>query len=212
MTGPSPEETIRVVLADDHPAFRIGLRVLLDREPDIAVVGEAEDGGAALARLVEYRPSVAVIDCRLPGMAGAEVAAEARRRGLPTRILALSAYGDEKHVRGMLDAGAVSYLLKDEAPSVIIAAVRAAARGQHWLSSAVRPWLAGQIPARPDLTEREVAVLRLVASGKTNKEIARKLIVAERTVEFHLSNLFGKLGVASRIEAALWAKDNGLSV
>lgn len=201
---------IRVVLADDHPALRVGLRVLLEREPDIVVVGEAGDGPEALRLIKGLLPTVAVVDCLLPGLAGAEVAAEVQREGWPTRILAVSAYSDEKYVRSMLAAGAVGYLLKDEAPSVIVAAVRAAAQGQGWFSQAVLPWLRGEIPGGVDLTDREIAVLRLVAKGKANKEIARELSVTERTVEFHLGNVRGKLGVTSRVEVAVWAREHGL--
>ncbi|MBI4758948.1 MAG: response regulator transcription factor, partial [Chloroflexi bacterium] len=109
-------KTIRVLLADDHPALRVGLRVLLEQAPDIVVVGEMGDGREALAQIEALRPEVIVLDCQLPGMEGTAVAAEVRRRGLPTRVLALSAYADERYVRGMIEAGAVGYLMKDEAP------------------------------------------------------------------------------------------------
>ena len=174
------------------------------------MVGEAGDGVETLAQIEELQPDVTVLDCQLPGMSGVELAAEAERRHLNTRILALSAYRDERYVSGMLQAGAVGYILKDEAPTVIAAAVRAAARGEEWFSPAVAAqvaaWRRGEHPARFDLSDRELAVLRLVAEGKTNKEIARALKVTERTVEFHVSNLLRKLGVASRVEAAVWAK------
>ncbi len=203
--------TIRVLLADDHPALRVGLRVLLEHAPGVTVVGEAGNGQEALALIAGQRPDVVVLDCQLPDMAGAEVAAEVRRRGLPARILALSAYHDEKYVRAMLAAGAVGYLLKDEAPAAIVSAVRAAASGQGWFSPAVvaqvSGWARGESP-QEGLTEREREVLRLVARGRTNKEIARELGVAVRTVEFHVGRILGKLEVASRVEAAVWAKEH----
>jgi DNA-binding NarL/FixJ family response regulator len=206
---------IRVVLADDHPALRIGLRVLLEQAPDIAVVGEAGDGREALKQIVALEPAVAVIDCRLPALSGSEVAAELQRREIATRTLALSAYREDAYVRGMIDAGAVGYLLKEEAPDVIVAAVRAVARGEGWFSPPVASLLVQALhsgAARPPhLTQREHAVLQLVGRGGTNKHIAAALRVTERTVEFHIGNLLQKLGVSSRVELALWAKDHGVS-
>jgi DNA-binding NarL/FixJ family response regulator len=209
--GPAPAAgAITVVLADDHPALLIGLRALLERAAGIAVVGEAADGQAALDVIAATRPAVAVIDCQLPVVPGPAVAAEVRRRGLATRILALSAYRDERYVRGMVAAGVVGYLVKDEAPAAIAEAVRAAARGEGWFSPAVAAWVgAGGSDASPaGLTEREQGVLRLVAQGQTNKEIARRLGIAERTVEFHVGNTLRKLDLVSRVEAALWARDH----
>ena len=203
---------IRVLLADDHPALRLGLRVLLERAPDVELVGEAEDGEEALALIEKLQPDVVVLDCELPEMEGVEVAQEIRRRDLPVRVLALSSYDDERYVRGMLDAGAVGYLLKDEAPQAIVAAVRAAARGEGYFSPAVAAkvtaWSRGERPG--GLTEREVEVLTLVAEGLPNKQIACKLQVAERTVNFHVSNILHKLGAASRVEATVWAKEQGV--
>jgi DNA-binding NarL/FixJ family response regulator len=206
-------QTIRVLLVDDHPAMRLGLRVLLERAPDIELVGEAEEGAAALSLIESLRPDVIVLDCELPEMEGIEVAGEIRRQELPVRILALSAYDSERYVRGMLDAGAVGYLLKDEAPGVIVAAVQAAARGEGYFSPAVATkvtaWARGEKPA--GLTEREVEVLRLVAEGLSNKEIAHRLYVVERTVQFHVSNILQKLDAVSRVEAAIWAKEHGIA-
>jgi len=203
---------IRVLLADDHPALRVGLRVLLVQAPDIEVVGEANSGEEALLQIEALRPDVVVLDCQLPGMAGPEVARETRRRGLPARVLALSAYQDERYVRGMLEAGAMGYLLKEEAPAVIMEAVHKAAHGEGYFSSPVAAkvaaWARGERSG--GLTEREVEVLQLVTRGLSNKEIAHVLQVKERTVEFHVSNILKKLGVASRVEAAMWAKDHGV--
>ena len=203
---------IRVLLADDHPALRLGLRVLLERAPDVELVGEAEDGEEALALIETSRLDVVVLDCELPEMEGVDVAQEIRRRDLPVRVLALSSYDDERYVRGMLDAGAVGYLLKDEAPQAIVAAVRAAARGEGYFSPAVAAkvtaWSRGERPG--GLTEREVEVLTLVAEGLPNKQIASQLQVAERTVNFHVSNILHKLGAASRVEATVWAKEQGV--
>ena len=143
-------EPIRVLLADDHPALRVGLRVLLDRAPDIEVVGETGDGPETLAQIEALQPDVVVLDCELPGMPGAEVARQVRQRGLQTHVLALSAYSDDRYVQGMLEAGAVGYVLKEEAPETIAEAVRAAQRGQATFSPPVAARAAAW--ARGDMT------------------------------------------------------------
>ncbi len=202
--------TIRVLLADDHPALRMGLRVLLDRAPDIEVVGEADDGEAALALIESLQPDVAVLDCQLPKIEGAAAAQEAARRGWPVRVVALSAYDDDRYLAGMLAAGAVGYLLKNEAPGQIVAAVQAAMRGETlWTPTQrarVERWQAEVARVRDSLTERERAVLRCVADGLSNKEIAQVLHITVRTADFHVSNILRKLGVISRVEAAVWAQ------
>lgn len=205
-------DLIRVVLADDHPALRVGLRVLLDRAPDIAVVGEAEEGDAALALIADLRPDVAVLDCQLPEVNGVAVAAALRRRELPTRVLALSAYDDDRYLAGMAEAGAVGYLLKSEAPGQIVEAVQAAARGERlWTAeqqARAQLWREEVARLRESLTGRECEVLRLVAEGLSNKEIAAALSITVRTADFHVSNILRKLGVVSRVEAAVWAKEH----
>jgi DNA-binding NarL/FixJ family response regulator len=202
--------TIRVLLADDHPAMRIGLRVLLDQAPDIEVIAETGDGEETLAQIEALQPDVVVLDCQLPRLSGIEVAAKVKQQNLPVRLLALSAHDNPKYQWGMLEMGAAGYLLKDEAPTEIVAAVRAVAQGQqlwaaeqfirarHWQQEVQARWL--------DLTDQERKVLTLIASGKSNKEISQELNVTLRTVEFHVSNILNKLGVASRVEAAIWLK------
>jgi DNA-binding NarL/FixJ family response regulator len=209
-------KTIQVLLADDHPALRVGLRVLLEQAPELNVVAEAGDGREALAQIVALHPEVVVLDCELPRVDGTAVAAEIRRRDLPTRVLALSAHADERYVRGMIEAGAVGYLLKDEAPSVIVEAVRAAARGEGWFSpkvaAQVAAWTRRETTAPPKvkLTERERQVLSLIVQGKTNKQIGSSLGISEKAVEKHLGEVFAKLNVSSRVEAAVWAVREGL--
>ena len=157
------------MLVDDHPALRMGLRIMLEQAPDIQVVAEAGTGEEALAQIQALLPDVAVLDCQLPGMSGMEVAAEIRRLGLPVRVLALSAYTDDQVIQGMIQAGAVGYLLKEEAPAAIVDAVRAAARGEGRWSAAVASKLAAwsvhppQAEPGGDLTDREIDVLRLLA-------------------------------------------------
>jgi DNA-binding NarL/FixJ family response regulator len=203
---------IRVFLADDHPPLRVGLRVLLEQDPEIRVIGESGDGHDALQQIKTLRPDIAVIDCQLPGLEGIELAAEIKRRELPTRVLALSSYAEERYVRGMLDADAVGYLLKEEAPERIVEAVRAAARGERTfsakISKMIAEWSQGKRPY--NLSEREILILRLLVSGKPNKEIAVELGVSEKTVEKYLGELFKKMGVATRVDAAVKAVREGL--
>ncbi len=203
---------ISVVLADDHPALRVGLRVLLDRESDIAVVGEADDGDAALRLLETLAPDVIVLDCQLPGHDGVAVAAAARSQGLPSRVVALSAYDDDRYLAGMAAVGAVGYLLKNEAPGRIAEAVRAAQRGEPlWTVeqlARVQRWQAEVAALWASLTEREREVLHLVAAGLSNKEIAQTLTISVRTTDFHVSNILRKLNLISRVEAAVWAKEH----
>ena len=209
-------DAISVVLVDDHPALRMGLRIMLEQAPDIRVVAEAGTGEEALAQIQALRPDVAVLDCQLPGMSGTEVAAEVRRLGLPVRVLALSAYTDDQVIQGMIQAGAVGYLLKEEAPAAIVDAVRAAARGEGRWSAAVASKLAAwsvhppQAEPGGDLTEREIDVLRLLAKGWDNHRIGKELHISERTVRFHLRNIYDKIGAQTRAEAAVWAVHQGL--
>jgi DNA-binding NarL/FixJ family response regulator len=203
---------IRVLLVDDHPALRVGLRVLLDQAADIQVVGEAGDTEQALRAIAQLEPDVVVLDCQLPGEGGASVAAHAGEEGWTARVLALSSYADDGYVRAMVDAGAVGYLLKDEAPAAIVAAVRAAAQGQTWYSptiaAKISAWERGELPG--GLTERELEVLRLVAVGRSNKQIARELCITVRTANFHVGNILHKLDLVSRVEAAIWAREHGI--
>ncbi len=205
-------DPIRVLLADDHPALRFGLRVLLDREPDIVVVGEADDGAQALSLVESCGPAVAVLDCQLPGVDGVAVAQALQQRATPVRVVALSAYDDDRYLAGMAGAGALAYLLKNEAPGQIAAAVRSAASGQsQWTANQqarIVRWKAEVARVRDSLTEREREVLRLITTGLSNKEIAQALTITVRTSDFHVSNILRKLDVISRVEAAVWAKEH----
>ncbi|MCE7990059.1 MAG: DNA-binding response regulator [Caldilinea sp. CFX5] len=203
------EQKIRVMLVDDHPPFRIGMRVLLEQTSDIQVVAEADTGRAALEQLAASQPTVVVLDCQLPDSDGPIVAQAIQARLPMVRLLALSAYDDLKYIRGLLAAGALGYLLKNEAPETIVAAVQAVAAGRSYFSATVAAQFA-QLARRADLpvaapTAREQEVLQQLAKGLTNAQIAHTLGIAERTVRFHVENLFSRLQVDNRVEAVMKA-------
>lgn len=207
---------IRVVVADDHPVVRNGIVFELARQPDIAVLGTAQNGDEALQLVQTTQPDVLVTDLSMPGLRAVEVIRRTRSLPSPPHILILSAYAELDAVLTLIDAGVTGYLLKDEDPSAISAAVRAVARGEPWLSSSVavsmldRRVRASSEPPQPLLSVRGLDVLRLVVAGKTNQEIGLTLGISEKTVEKHLAEVFAKLGVSSRVEAAVRAVREGL--
>lgn len=208
--------SIRVVIVDDHPAIRTGLRSALNKSGDITVVGEAARGDDALYLIDQLRPDVVLMDYRLPGIDGAKVAQLIHGRGLQTRILALSAYADEHYIQSMLQAGAAGYLLKEEALDTVIDAIRAVLHGEVWYSRGVTPKVAsltqGQAAAPSEqvgLTDREMTVLRLLARGWDNQRIALDLHISEGTVKNHVTSIYVKLDVRSRAEAVAWAWRHG---
>lgn len=201
---------IRVVISDDHPVVRSGIRLALEQAPDITVVGEACNGREALRLVAELAPDVLVLDIEMPELSGIEVTRQLQAAGDPVQILTMSAHDDEQYVVEMLSIGAAGYLTKDEAYSTIVGAVRGVAQREHgWLSRRVAARVAERTckPRAPgvQLTDREHEVLRLLVSGKTNQHIARTLFISEKTVEKHLGGMFEKLGVGTRVEAAVWA-------
>jgi len=204
-------EPIRAILVDDSPTLRTGLRQVFRQAPEVVIVAEAGGGKEALAHIESLRPDVVLLDCQLPVMEGAEFAAAVQKMGLQTNIIAFSAYDDEEYVRGMLEAGAVGYVLKDETPEKIVEAVRAVARGQGWFSPSIAARIAAwvreetMVSPKVKLTGQECKVLHSLASGKTNDCIATELGISERTVRFHLRNIYDKIGVRSRTEAVVWA-------
>jgi two-component system NarL family response regulator len=208
-------DKIKVVLAEDHPITREGIKRFLSRAPDIEVVGEFDDGEQAVNALDSLDPDVLLLDMELPGLKGPEVAQKLRSGGSKVRILALSTYDNKQFIFGMLASGASGYLTKEEVPERIVEAVRGVARGeQGWVSRRVAAimatWTRGDNTQGSELTNREVDVLRLVVDGKTNQEIGYALGISQKTVEKHLESIFGKLHVASRVEAAVLAVKEGL--
>lgn len=198
---------IRVLIADDHPVWRRGVRTLFDAEPDIDVVAEAADGEEALRYIRAGGLDVAVLDMEMPRLSGVEVARTVRDEALPVRVLALSSYDDASYVSGLLQNGASGYLTKDKPAVLIVEAVRAVARGEgRWF---VQP-TSREDPAA-NLSDREREVLGLLAQGKANGEIADALFISENTVRNHLANAYAKIGVATAREAVAWAWRNGFA-
>lgn len=206
--------TIRVVLADDHPVVRGGIKDLLAGIDDIEVVGEASTGKETLALVQEKSPDVLLLDMELPDMKGIDVAQQLQQSGCRVKILVLSAHDDPFYIHELLEAGAMGYLVKEEAPQVIVDAVRGIANGeQGWVSRSVAArmvtWMRGDEEAAR-FTPREMDVLRLVTDGKTNQQVAALLGISEKTVEKYLFAVFQKIGVGSRTEAAVYAVREGL--
>jgi DNA-binding NarL/FixJ family response regulator len=204
---------IRVLLADDHPVVRQGLAAMLGSEPDLEVVGEAASGPQAEALAASLRPDIVLMDLRMPGGGGAEATGRITAAGLPCRVVVLTTYEGDGDILRAVEAGAAGYLLKDVTPEELVGAVRAAARGETVLAPSVAARLVDRLRARPEpprLSERETAVLRLVAEGCTNAEIGRRLFIGESTVKTHLLRAFGKLGVDDRTAAVTSAMRHGL--
>jgi DNA-binding NarL/FixJ family response regulator len=201
-------EKIRVLLADDYPMIRAGIRSLLANAEDIDIVGEATNGEEALAYMQTNPVDVLILDIKMPRMDGLEVARELKTREPSAKILALSAYGEREFVLSMFDAGVDGYLLKEEAPDTIIEAIRSIANGgQGWFSRKVSAALTEYLKGNhlKKLSPREHVVLELVVEGKTNQEIAYILRISQSTVEKCIYNIYDKLGVTSRVEAAVFA-------
>lgn len=189
---------ITVLIADDHPIFRKGLREIIQVEPGLKLVAEVEDGALALARLRELRPQVAVLDVDMPQMDGISVARALRQEGLPTAIVLLTMHRNERFFNAALDLGVQGYVLKDSAASEIVSAIRAVSAGRRFVTPLLTDYLLNRRQAPPptgldSLTEAERRVLKLIAHYKTSKEIADELFISVRTVDRHRANIAGKL-------------------
>jgi DNA-binding NarL/FixJ family response regulator len=216
-----PDERIGVLVVDDHAVVRRGLLAFLDSEPDLEVVGAADGGTQALDQIVQLdaegrRPGVIVMDLKMSPVDGIETTRQIRARYADVEIVVLTSFGEEERVHAALEAGASGYLLKDADAEEVVAAIRAAHRGELQLDPSVARRLmsslrvGGRDDVMADLTVRELEVLRLVGGGKANKEIAAELAISERTARTHVSNILRKLGLGSRTQAALWAVREGL--
>jgi len=215
--------TIRLLLVDDQILFRQGLRALLASQPDLEVVGEAGDGEAAQREAARLRPDVTLMDLQMPLLDGVHATRRLREVLPECRVIALTTFDDDEYVFDALRAGAVGYLLKDTPAEKLFEAIRAAARGETFLQPSVAAKvvaefarLAGQAPAAPapliePLSERELQVLRMMASGATNKEIAARLFITPGTARNHVTSILGKLGVSDRTQAALKAREMGIA-
>jgi DNA-binding NarL/FixJ family response regulator len=212
-------KTIRVLIVDDHEIVREGLQMLLAEEPDFEVVGTAGDGAAALKLAEATKPDVIVMDLVMPGLDGIEATRRIHHNNPEARVLVLTTFADDRRVREAIQAGATGYLLKDVLKADLLRALRDAAVGRPSLHPEVQQHLMREVAgkAAPEqaphasLTEREIGILRLIAEGRSNKEIAAALYLTEGTVKGYVSTIFDKLGVQDRTQAALYAVKHGLA-
>ncbi|MFF5051501.1 response regulator [[Kitasatospora] papulosa] len=209
------DKIIKVLLVDDHQVVRRGLRTFLEIQDDIEVVGEASDGAEGVARTEELRPDVVLMDIKMPGTDGIEALRRLRELENPARVLIVTSFTEQRTVVPALRAGASGYVYKDVDPDALAGAIRSVHAGHVLL----QPEVAGALLAQEDtgngtgrgstLTEREREVLELIADGRSNREIARALVLSEKTVKTHVSNILMKLDLSDRTQAALWAVRHG---
>jgi DNA-binding NarL/FixJ family response regulator len=205
--------SLRIVIADDHGVVRSGLKLLLDRQSDIEVVAEAEDGIDALETVIAEKPDVVILDVAMPRMTGLQATHEIKKQAPDTQVLILSMHDDERYLYEALRAGASGYVLKSAAGEDLLDAVRAAARGEPFLTPSAQQTLIRDFLARgeqPELTPREQEVVKLIAEAHTNREIAGILHLSEKTVESHRANVLQKLGMRDRVELVRYAIRHGL--
>lgn len=211
-------EAITVLLVDDHSVVRMGLAAYFSTLPDIQVVGEAESGAEAVQFVEQHAPDVVVMDLLMPGMDGVEATRQIKKMSPRTQVLVLTSHHDDEHIFPAIRAGALSYLLKDIDPDDLAAAVRQARAGEAVLNPRVAARMVQEVQgireskANPftELTDRELDVLKLIAGGRSNQEIAENLVISERTVKSHVSNLLSKLHLSDRTQAAVFAWREGI--
>ncbi|HKP53001.1 MAG TPA: response regulator transcription factor [Chloroflexia bacterium] len=202
-------QPIRVVLADDHPFVRAGIRATLAAEHDVALIGEAADGEEARRLCCELKPDVLLLDLDMPGHRPVETVSYMQEHCANTKVLVLTAYDDDTYVRALVAIGVQGYVLKDEAPETVVQAIRTVTLGGMWFSQSVLAKMAKGKPS-PALSDRERELLSLVALGWDNQRIAGKLGLAGQTVRNYLSQLYQKLGLGSKSEAIVWAREHNL--
>lgn len=212
-------EEITVLLTDDHAIVRQGVRAFLETQPDIKVIGEAGSGEEAIPLCESLAPDIVLMDLLMPGMGGVEATRRVKAISPHTQVIVLTSYHEDEHVVPAIRAGALSYLLKDAAPGEIAAAIRKAAVGEVTLSPAIAAQMmkavtgerkAAEAMAPSPLTTRELEVIRLIANGLSNTEIAEKLFLSEKTVKSHVSNILAKLHLTDRTQAAVYAWREGI--
>ncbi|MEU0842168.1 response regulator transcription factor [Streptomyces sp. NPDC005962] len=216
MAEPRDGSAVRVLLVDDHQVVRRGLRTFLEVQDDIDVVGEAPDGEEGIARAEELRPDIVLMDVKMPGVDGIEALRKLRDLGNPARVLVVTSFTEKRTVVPALRAGAAGYVYKDVDPDALASAIRSVHAGHVVLQPEVADALLSQDGAGGgqgrggSLTDREREVLALIAGGRSNREIARALVLSEKTVKTHVSNILMKLDLADRTQAALWAVRHGI--
>ncbi len=203
------KNSIRVMLVDDHPAFRKGLAALIGTENDLEVVAETGDGNEAIQLYRRHKPDITLMDLRLPGMGGVEATIAIRKEFPDARVIVLTTFDMDEDIYRAMDSGAKSYLLKDTPEDELAATIRAVHAGEEKLAPRLAERLA-QRQKRPELSQREMEVLHLLVRGRSNKEIASSLFITEDTVKAHLKTLFVKLGVQDRTDAAITAIRQGI--
>ena len=207
--GSSPAKKIGVMVVEDHILVRMGLMSISEMAPDIVVVAHAEDGKEAVERFRQHRPDVVLMDMRLPGADGVQTITKLREEFGEVRAVVLSTYGAEEDVYRAIEAGACGYLLKEMPITIVIAAIRAVHSGQQYFPPEISSVLATRLK-KTALSERELAVLQMMAAGKSNKEIGNELGIVEGTVKVHVANIFNKLEVIDRTQAVTTAIKRGI--
>jgi NarL family two-component system response regulator LiaR len=212
------ETAIKVLLVDDHEMVRIGLAAVLSTEDDIEVVGEASNGVEGIRLAQEYKPDVVLMDLVMEGMDGIETTKQLLQLYPDCKVVVLTSFLDDEKMYPVIEAGAFSYLLKTSRAAEVAQAIRSAVKGQAVLESQVASKIMNRFrqpkpvaPAHDELTEREMEVLRLIASGRSNQDVADELFIGIKTVKFHVTNILAKLGVEDRTQAAIYAFKNGLA-